>query len=128
MSGLPLAGEPTITPSTASATIVKHLLYLVIAVGMVGPLTATDQSSVWTRLCGSRPVVWLGEISYEFFCVHVLVLEVVMDLLDYHVFTGNVVVVFAATTAISIPIAWLLHRVTRPLWRALTPRPHELRR
>ena len=32
VSGLPLAGEPTITPSTASATIVKHLLYLVIAV------------------------------------------------------------------------------------------------
>ncbi|MGV9479352.1 acyltransferase family protein [Gordonia aichiensis] len=128
VSGLPLAGEPTITPSTASATIVKHLLYLVVAVGVVGPLTSADQSSVWARLCGSRIVVWLGEISYEFFLVHVLVLEVVMDLLNYRVFDGNVVVAFVVTTAISIPAAWALHRVTRPLWRAPTPGAPELRR
>ena len=72
--------------------------------------------------------MWLGEISYEFFLVHVLVLEVVMDLLNYRVFSGNVVVAFVVTTAISIPVAWLLHRATRPLWRATTPRAPELRR
>lgn len=116
-----VAGEPTITPSTASATIVKHVLYLIAAVALIGPLTVRDQSDWWARLCGSRPMVWSGEISYEFFLVHVVVLEIVMDVLGYHVFSGSMPIVFLATTAVSVPVAWLLHRVTAPLWRIRTP-------
>ncbi|MFW0786195.1 acyltransferase [Gordonia sp. CPCC 206044] len=122
ISGTAIAGEPTITPTTASATIVKHVLYLVVAVGLIGPLTIRDQSGWWARCCASRPMVWLGEISYEFFLVHVVVLEVVMDLLGYGVFTGSMPIAFVATTAVSVPVAWLLHRVTAPLWRLRTPR------
>ncbi|WLP92696.1 acyltransferase [Gordonia sp. NB41Y] len=121
LSGTAIAGEPTITPTTASATLVKHVLYLVIAVGVVGPLTADDQTSWWTRLCASRPMVWLGETSYELFLVHVIVLEYVMALLGYPVFTGHVVPAFVVTVLISVPVAWALHRGTRPLWRARTP-------
>ncbi|MGC4935223.1 acyltransferase family protein [Gordonia sp. DT30] len=121
VAGGALAGEPTITPTTASATIVKHVLYLVIAVGVVGPLTGADQSSWWARLCGSRPMVFVGEISYELFCVHVVVLEVVMAVLGYRVFTGNVVIAFVLTAAVSVVLAWALHRVTSPLWRARAP-------
>lgn len=128
VSGSAIAGEPTITPTTASATIVKHVLYLVVAIGLVGPLTSADQSSGWARLCGSRIVEWLGEISYEFFLVHVIVLEVVMDLLGWRVFTGNIVVAFVLTTLVSVPIAWALHRATRPLWAARTPKLLEQRR
>lgn len=118
VSGTAIAGEPTITPTTASATIVKHVLYLVIAVGVIAPLTGADQSSWWARLCASRPMVLLGEISYELFCVHVVVLEVVMAVLGYRVFTGNVVIAFMVTVVFSIPLAWVLHRLTAPMWRA----------
>lgn len=121
VSGGSIAGEPTITPTTASATIVKHVLYLVIAVGLVGPLTGADQRSWWARVCASRPMVFLGEISYELFCVHVIVLEVVMAALGYHVFSGNVLIAFGLTAVISVVLAWALHRVTSPLWRARTP-------
>ena len=123
LSATAAAGEPTITPTTPSATIVKHVLYAVVAVGLIGPLTAADQSTWWARLCASRPMVWLGEISYELFCVHVIVLEVVMAAVGYQVFTGSVVVAFVLTLAVSIVLAWALHRVTAPLWRARTPGP-----
>ncbi|MFW0797061.1 acyltransferase [Gordonia sp. CPCC 205515] len=115
LSATAIAGEPTITPLSGSAAVVKHALYVIIAIALIGPLAMGDQSDWWARLCGSRPMVWLGEISYEFFLVHVVVLEIVMDLLGYRVFAGSAPIAFAATTAASIPIAWLLHRLTVPV-------------
>ncbi|MGB3602516.1 MAG: acyltransferase [Gordonia sp. (in: high G+C Gram-positive bacteria)] len=136
-SGAAWAGEPTIVPSDAGAAIIKHTLYLVVALGLIGPLAVGAGKlgagelgagefgaeklgggmGGWSAFCGSRPMVWFGEISYEFFLVHVMVLELVMDLLGYSVFTGSTIAAFAVTTAISIPVAWILHRITRPLWR-----------
>ncbi len=121
VSGTALAGEPTITPTTAGATIVKHLLYIVVAVGLIGPLAVAGSSGTtdwWSRFCGSTPMVWFGEISYEFFLVHVIVLEVVMDVVGYRLFTGSWIVAFLVTTLVSTPLAWALHRSTAPLWRA----------
>ncbi|MGV0602001.1 acyltransferase, partial [Mycolicibacterium pulveris] len=69
----------------------------------------------YARLLGSRPMVWLGEISYEIFLVHVIVMEIVMvSVLRWPVYTGSVTGLFATTLAFSIPVAWLLHRLTRP--------------
>ncbi|EGD53468.1 acyltransferase family protein [Gordonia neofelifaecis] len=112
-----VGGEPTIVPNDAGATVVKHSLYLMVALGLVGPLAIGDGADPWSRLCGSRPMVWFGEISYEFFLVHVMVLEFVMDLLGYSIFTGSTLAAFAVTTVISVPVAWVLHRMTAPLWR-----------
>ena len=109
------AGEPTIVPDDPAAAVVKHTLYLIVAVGLVGPLVV-DSGSRWSRVCASPPMVWFGEISYEFFLVHVMALELVMDLLGYSVFTGSTLIAFVVTTAISVPVAWILHRVTRPVW------------
>ncbi|MFT4200488.1 acyltransferase family protein [Gordonia sp. (in: high G+C Gram-positive bacteria)] len=116
LAGTAGAGAPTIAPQTPGQTIVKHLLYLVVALGFLVPL-ARASDGWWSRLWGSRPAVWFGEISYEFFCVHVVVLEFVMGLLGYRVFTGSTWLAFAVTAVVSIPPAWLLHRVTRPIWR-----------
>jgi len=121
VSGIGAAGGATMAPDTAGQTIVKHILYLVVSLGFIAPLAvvgANGGMDWWSRLWASRPTVWFGEISYEFFCVHVIVLEFVMDLLGYRVLaTGSTVVAFAVTTAFSIPLAWALHRVTRPIWR-----------
>ncbi len=113
-----IAGEPTITPTSGSATVSKLLLYLVAALGLIAPLVLGPAGSWWDRVLGSSPMVWLGEISYEFFLVHLMVVELVMDLLGYSIFTGSMVGVLIVTSVLSIPVAWLLHRLTGVLWRS----------
>ena len=120
VSGMSAAGGPTMSPNTAAETIVKHVLYLVVSLGFIVPLAVNGSGGAddwWSRIWASRPVRWFGEISYEFFCVHVLVLEFVMSLLGYQVLaTGSMWLTFLVTTALATPLAWLLHRVTRPIW------------
>ena len=111
-----LAGEPTITPNSLSATIVKSVLYLVIAVGLIAPLAIGSRDHWWSRTMSRPAVVWFGEISYEFFLVHLIVLELVMDMLGYPIFSGSVVGVFIVTVVLATPVAWALHQVTAPLW------------
>ncbi|PHV67052.1 acyltransferase family protein [Williamsia muralis] len=111
-----LAGEPTITPNSLSATIVKSVLYLVIAVGLIAPLAIGSRDHWWSRAMSRPAVVWFGEISYEFFLVHLIVLELVMDMLGYPIFSGSVVGVFIVTVVLATPVAWALHQVTAPLW------------
>lgn len=103
-----LAGpDPVWTP------VVKSLLYAVIATLAVAPVALGRDS--YTRVLASRPMVWLGEISYEIFLVHVVVMALTMDLvLRWPLFTGSMPSLIVATLAITVPVAWLLHRVTRP--------------
>jgi peptidoglycan/LPS O-acetylase OafA/YrhL len=59
-------------------------------------------------------MVWLGEISYEIFLIHLVTMEIAMvEVVRYPVYTGSMSNLFVATLAITIPLAWLLHRFTR---------------
>ncbi|MEE6168841.1 MULTISPECIES: acyltransferase family protein [unclassified Mycolicibacterium] len=110
----PIAGRTTAVTLTLSEDVSKTVLYAVIATLVVAPLALGD-SGGYARLMGSRPLVWLGEISYEIFLLHVVVMDLVMALvLRWPVYTGSTVVLFAATLAATVPPAWLLHRLTRP--------------
>jgi peptidoglycan/LPS O-acetylase OafA/YrhL len=114
-----IAGEPTIAPASAFATDAKALLYAIVGAGLVGAAALAPTS--WpARLLGARPVVWLGEISYELFLVHVMVLELVMSLLGYRLFSGSTTLAFLVTVVISIPIAWMLHQITYRGWRRVS--------
>ena len=58
-------------------------------------------------------MVWLGEISYEVFLLHVAVMAVTMHLvLRWPLFTGSLPGLIAVTLALTIPAAWTLHRRT----------------
>jgi peptidoglycan/LPS O-acetylase OafA/YrhL len=58
-------------------------------------------------------MVWLGEISYEIFLLHVPIMAVTMYLvLRWPLFTGSMPGLIAATLALTIPAAWALHRHT----------------
>ena len=62
----------------------------------------------------SRVLVFLGEISYEIFLIHLVVMELVMvEILRFPIYTGSVWLLFFGTLAVTIPLSWLLHRVTR---------------
>lgn len=110
----PVAGEVDAATLDLGQDVVKVLGYATIATLVVAPLGLGD-TGWYSRLLGSRPMVRLGEISYEIFLLHVLVMEIAMvSVLRWPVYTGSVVVLFALTLALTIPAAWLLHRFTRP--------------
>ncbi len=111
VSALPvIGGPPTMVPQSQIEALVKSALYLVIAAALIAPLGLAPQSrSPYHRLLGSRPMVWLGGISYEYFLVHLIVMDVLLlDVFGWRMFSGNVAIAFLATSAVSIPLAWAL--------------------
>jgi peptidoglycan/LPS O-acetylase OafA/YrhL len=96
----------------ASAPVTKSLMYAAIATLAVAPV-ALGSAEWYGRLLSCRPMVWLGEISYEIFLLHVPIMAVTMYLvLRWPLFTGSMPGLIAATLALTIPAAWALHRHT----------------
>lgn len=113
----PIAGTFTATAPDLGADLTRTLLYAAIATLVVAPaaLPDPDPDGWYTRLLSSRPMVRLGEISYEIFLLHVIVMEIALTVvLGWPVFTGSAAVLFAVTVVLTVPAAWLLHRLTRP--------------
>ncbi|MGE5694371.1 MAG: acyltransferase family protein [Candidatus Sericytochromatia bacterium] len=109
----PLGGEPTTSPRELWEALAKVAFYAAIAVLIVAPL-ALGNRGWYARALASRPMVWLGEISYEIFLIHLVVMELAMtEVLHWRVYTGNMVTLFVVTLVMTIPLAWLLHRFTR---------------
>lgn len=108
----PIAGAPTTSPASLNEALVKTMFYAVIATLAVAPLALGDQGW-YSRLLASRPMVWLGEISYEIFLIHLITMEFAMVyIVRAHVYTGSMLYLFVATVVVTIPLAWLLHRAT----------------
>ena len=113
IASTPIAGEPTTSPSGLAQAVVKTLIYAVIATLVVAPLALGDRGW-YSRLLASRPMVWLGEISYEIFLVHLILMEVAMvEILHWRVYTGSMAALFVVTMGLTIPVAWVLHRFNR---------------
>jgi peptidoglycan/LPS O-acetylase OafA/YrhL len=109
----PIAGAPTTSPAELREALFKAAFYAVIATLAVAPLALGDDG-IYARFLASRPMVFLGEISYEIFLIHLVTMELVMvEILRWHIYTGNVAILFLATFVVTIPAAWLLHRFTR---------------
>ncbi|MGH3634192.1 acyltransferase family protein [Mycobacterium sp.] len=109
----PIAGAPTSAPEGLVEALVKAGFYAAIAALAVAPLALGDHGW-YPRLLASRPMVWLGEISYEIFLIHLVTMEIAMvELVRYPIYTGSMLNVFVVTLVITIPLAWLLHRFTR---------------
>ncbi|MBO0677806.1 acyltransferase [Mycolicibacterium sp. S2-37] len=107
----PVAGSVQMGPAPVSEPLTKSFLYACIATLVVAPL-ALGGGGWYERLMGSRPMVWLGEISYEIFLLHVLVMTVVLEALRWPLFTGSFAVLFTLTLLVVIPPAIALRRLT----------------
>ncbi len=113
IAATPIAGEPTTSPTGLAQAVTKTVFFAVIATLVVAPLVCGD-TGWYSKVLASRPMVWLGEISYEIFLVHLILMEVAMvEILHWRVYTGSMPALFAVTMALSVPAAWLLHRLTR---------------
>jgi peptidoglycan/LPS O-acetylase OafA/YrhL len=113
IASTPIAGEPTTSPHELREALAKAAFYAVIATLMVAPLALGD-CGWYAKFLASRPMVFLGEISYEIFLIHLIVMELVMvEILRFPIYTGSIVALFFATFVVTVPLAWLLHRFTR---------------
>lgn len=113
IASTPIAGEATTSPTGLTEALVKVAFYAVIATLVVAPLGLGDRGW-YVGFLSTRPMVWLGEISYEIFLVHLVVMEIAMvDVLGWPVYTGSMPALFVVTLIITIPVAWVLHRLTR---------------
>ncbi len=117
IASTPIAGAPTTIPSELREGLAKAVFYAVISTLVVAPLAlpGTDGAGGWyARLMASRPMVFLGEISYEIFLIHLVTMELVMvEILRFRIYTGSMFWLFAVTLGVTVPLAWLLHRATR---------------
>lgn len=110
----PIAGTITAPALGLTEDVAKTLFYALIAALVVAPL-ALGGDGLYARVMGSRPMVALGEISYEIFLLHVVAMDLVMEfVLGWNVYTGSATVLWIVTLAVTVPFAWLLHRLTRP--------------
>lgn len=111
----------TVATSVGENPVTRAVLYAGIALAVLAPLALGD-SGGWTRFLSSRPVVWLGAISYEIFLLHVVIMAISMHLvLRWPLFTGSTIVLAALTLTLTVPLAWLLREVTAV--RSLTAVP-----
>src|SRR5437868_5287544 len=70
-----IAGPMGLAAPTPGQAITKHVLYLLVGGLLVLPMVLGDQRRGWTRqVLASRPVVFLGEISYGLFLIHMPVI------------------------------------------------------
>lgn len=117
IASTPIAGEPTTSPAGLDEALAKTVFYAVIATLVVAPLALTGSGGgqgLYGRFLASRPMVFLGEISYEIFLIHLITMELVMvEILRYPIYTGSIGLLFVGTMVVTLPLAWLLHRFTR---------------
>ncbi|ORB29445.1 acyltransferase [Mycolicibacterium parafortuitum] len=113
IASTPIAGEPTTSPAALHEALVKTAFYAAIATLVVAPL-ALGNTGWYSRFMASRPMVFLGEISYEIFLIHLVTMELVMvEIMRKPVYTGSMWQLFFGTMIVTIPLAWVLHRFTR---------------
>jgi peptidoglycan/LPS O-acetylase OafA/YrhL len=117
-----VAGEATLVPLPLFDALSKNLLYAAAATLLVAPLTLGATGGPMTNWLKWPPLMWLGDISYEIFLLHLVVLEGVMAVFDYPVFTGNPWFVFVFTAAGSIMAARLLKSAVDLLVRVVPAR------
>jgi peptidoglycan/LPS O-acetylase OafA/YrhL len=87
----PVAGAVGLTQHSAGYSITRNLLYAGVATLLVWPLVFGDQRRGLVRqVLASRPVSYLGEISYGIFLFHLPVLTWFYALAERPAFTGEV--------------------------------------
>jgi peptidoglycan/LPS O-acetylase OafA/YrhL len=118
----PIAGGVSMGPARLWEPLMKNLFYAVIASLVVAPV-ALGGRGWFERLLRSRPMVWLGGISYEIFLLHVLVMGLLLGVvLRWPLFTGSLPGLYAMTVLVTIPLALVLRRSTEPRRRRRDPR------
>ena len=113
-----IAGPYGLEEAGVTSTVLKHQLYLFAAFFLVLPAVLGDRQARWRRTASSRPMLWLGTVSYGLFLLHATVLQLVRRALGLGLFDGGFWITLIPTLLISIGAAALLwYLVEKPVQR-----------
>lgn len=114
VTATPLAGPVSLEPGTSSEALFKHVCYAGIGLLLVAAGAWSEPTGVFRRVAGTRLVRHLGHISYAVFCLHLLVLAALLELIDYQIFTGDFPRIWAATVVLTLLVSevayWFVER------------------
>ncbi|MFC7755522.1 acyltransferase family protein [Tsukamurella soli] len=118
-----LVGPIDLARPTAVQGAAKLGLEAAFGAAVVAAAAFSSGRGVASRLLAVRPMVWLGDISYEYYMIHVMALDIVVrNIFHWHLFSGNTVAIVVVTSAITVPLSWALHRSV--LWLRANMRRH----
>ncbi|UUZ58851.1 acyltransferase family protein [Nocardioides sp. B-3] len=118
VASTPVAGPVSLEVGSVSEALLKNPVYAAIGFLPVAAGVWAPPGGGYMRLMGARLVRHLGHISYSIFCVHLIVLGLVRERLDYQLFTGDFPRIWALTAGCTIIVSELLYwLVERPLLR-----------
>jgi peptidoglycan/LPS O-acetylase OafA/YrhL len=108
LAATPLAGPVTLDPGTAAQSLTKSTVYgavglLVVAAGIWAPASGT-----FMRVASTRVLRHLGHLSYSIFCLHLIVLALLLERIEYELFSGR----FATTWLITMAATLVLSELT----------------
>jgi peptidoglycan/LPS O-acetylase OafA/YrhL len=120
IAATPLGGPLAFEFAGPFETLTKHAIYGVIAFFLLLPgfLGRADRESAWARLLQHPVTVYLGTISYGIFLWHLVLLRLIVEIIDYPVFSGGFWVLWTGTVVISVcaaSLSWFL--IERPIQR-----------
>jgi peptidoglycan/LPS O-acetylase OafA/YrhL len=105
-----LAGPYGLEGATASAGLLKHLIYIVITVLMLLPAMFGARSAGWRRAAIHPVMTWLGQISFGVFLWHPMLMEALRRLLGMAAFTGGFWITLVLTLTLSLAAGTLSWR------------------
>jgi len=116
----PVAGPRLLLTRGGWEAGAKVVLYTVAGAFYVLPLVFGPELEGRARHQLSGPIpVWLGDISYGIFALHMFFLNLVFRVLDITIFTGHFITVVLGTLLLTIPLATLsFYWFERPIMRA----------
>lgn len=114
----PIAGPRSLVPPTGWEWAAKHWLYGLAATFLLLPAVLGPADSPLCQVLGSRPMRWLGEVSYGVFLWHLTLLMLLRQALGMTLFSGSFLLLYATTVPLSLAVAALsYHQLERPLMR-----------
>ncbi|MGW5239777.1 acyltransferase family protein [Monashia sp. NPDC004114] len=114
IAGTALAGPYDLSEPTPGQAATKNFLYTVFGLLVILPAVAAVRGSAAPsggRVLRSRPVVWLGVVSYGIFGYHVIVLALVGRIDAFEPFTGAFWGPWVITLVVTIALAALSYYV-----------------
>lgn len=120
VAATPAAGPLTLDPPTGWQAVTKHVLYGATAVLVLIPLAGRGGVDGHAgRALASRPLRFVGEVSYGVFLYHLVVLDIVFRATGFRLFDGHhFLPVLALTWSGSVLVAWASYRwLERPALR-----------